>query len=310
MKKYFLILSAAVLAFAFTACDKNKPGTKDVTFNIEVSDITQNSATVKVTPSNNDVLYYFDLVKANYFAEYASDAEFVKDYFYNYWDEMIEYYNKNGYTMSYDSIGFSKGVDSYHFSQLQPDTVYYAIAFQVDTTKKELIGSLAKTNFNTLQVQKVNLSFSVSFNDTAVFFTPSIDNALYFATLMDKDTLNTYYKSVDAFWAEYIDYVDYQISMYAQYGYNLTYDDLAMDGDIYIHLDSIAPATTYTFIAQGVKDGVFNSDIISTDFTTPAARATVAAKAPLLKKRGAMAVEERKAKATRISAKALNFIRK
>lgn len=126
MKKLFTLM-LATLAVCCVACLPNEGGSgKDsAEFDISVSAITAESATVSVTPSNDIETYYFDILEKSEFDTFDSKIEVA---------ELIvsELQNIcNEYDVSLVDI-LSKGADSYDFSELAPATEYVAYAFGVN----------------------------------------------------------------------------------------------------------------------------------------------------------------------------------
>lgn len=75
MKKFFAFVAAALVAFSFTSCDKNEPSPeKKVSFQIEVSDITTNSANVVITPSDTAVYFGVGIYEASAVEKYTEEA--------------------------------------------------------------------------------------------------------------------------------------------------------------------------------------------------------------------------------------------
>ena len=79
MKKYLFIMLAAA-SVAIVSCKPQPKPEKEVTYQIEVSDITSSSAIAKVTPSDASALYYYDLVSVEYYESFSSDQALVVDF--------------------------------------------------------------------------------------------------------------------------------------------------------------------------------------------------------------------------------------
>ena len=112
--------------FATLSSGSGSGSTSQNTFAIAVSGVTSNSATVSVTPSNNDT-YYFDVYEKDIMDQYGDINIFVADYV-AYLKSLYESY---GYTLA-DAL--SSGADSYTYDgDLDPNTIYYAFAFGVNS---------------------------------------------------------------------------------------------------------------------------------------------------------------------------------
>ena len=268
----------AVVALALTACDPKPKPTKDVTFQITVSNVTASEATVAVAPSVDTVAYYFSVIQSSLAAEYAS-PEAMADSVLAYLVDMCEYFTSYGYDMTLDSV-CSLGADSYDFEELDPATAYTAFAFAVDTKNEAVLGKMATATFTTGEIQNVSLSFQIVPNDTSVWFMPSNKNIEYVAFFVDQDSLASYgYNNPQNFFNDYCAYMvsEYQ-AYYDYYGidYKVTLSDLATSGDVYVPyvetedgetITYIEQGHTYLWLAQACDHGVFNSDFISMPFS-------------------------------------------
>lgn len=260
MKKYLLIITAAVLAFS--ACGKKEEPKKDATFQITVSDVAYDEATIKVVPSDTNTLYYFSVMEQSVFDEYTSEAELVAAHV-SYWKRMIDAYAQYGYDLSLLDF-LSKGNDEYTWDDLTANTVYYAYAFALDTAKQELVGKVQKVQFQTSEVPFVDFSISVATTDTAVWFTPNSDDIDYIATYADVDSMGGYDN------ATYFEaYVQYLESYLAQYDYTLS--DATYYGKIYLGYDKLEASHNYVLLAKAYTAGEFNSNLVVASFSgTPA----------------------------------------
>jgi hypothetical protein len=157
MKKLFIAFTAAIMAFSLASCDKmgkNTPDgptpggdstqtpTSNVTFNIEITDITSAGATVTVTPSDNNAYYYFDVVSTAWLAEYKMTVE-------DYAEDDMRYYPEYEYT--FDEIA-SQGKDSYKYITLTPETEYIAYAYTFSKDWK-VTSAVATKKFTTQKYQ-------------------------------------------------------------------------------------------------------------------------------------------------------------
>jgi hypothetical protein len=111
-----------VKEFTTLSSGSDSGSTSNNTFEIAVSGVTSNSATVSVYPSNNDT-YYFDVYDKATVDQYGDINTFAAEYIAS----LKEYLTENGYTFA-DVL--SSGADSYSFEGvLEANTVYYAFAF-------------------------------------------------------------------------------------------------------------------------------------------------------------------------------------
>ena len=129
----------------------------DVSFEIKAENITQTTADVTVTPSDNEASYYFDLF-ASADAKDMSDAEIVAA-LRESWESQAEYYGMELSEML--PYILSQGEDSYPFKDLQAGTEYTVVAFLVDE-EGNLVGEVTRSSFTTEAAiaptgEKVNL---------------------------------------------------------------------------------------------------------------------------------------------------------
>lgn len=133
MKKFAKFMFLA-LAACGVACTNNDGGGSDnngnegsegnVQFEITVSGISSNSATVSVVPSSSDLSYYFDVVDKSNFENLDSSVALATD--------VIAYINASLAEGESFADYLSMGADSYTYNtSLKANTDYYAYAFGV-----------------------------------------------------------------------------------------------------------------------------------------------------------------------------------
>ena len=153
MKKFFLIMAAALVTFSFASCDKkgqNEPETpaqdttqveEKVSFEIVVSDLTYTGATVTITPSKDDVTYFWDAVAAEDVEYYGGADKYLAAY--------VAYYVEQGATYDdfVDGGMIVSGEDYYDFG-LDAETDYIVLVCQID---KDLnfVGEVTTKAFST-----------------------------------------------------------------------------------------------------------------------------------------------------------------
>ena len=139
MKKIFSIAAAALIAFGFAACNKNDGNTPDGpskpddpaqqgSFTITVSNITASSARIKVVPPSDTITYFWNIVSKDELKENKMTLE-------EWTEDDMTYYPGAGYT--FDELA-SKGVEEFDLTTLDPETEYYAYAFQFNKNFKIL----------------------------------------------------------------------------------------------------------------------------------------------------------------------------
>lgn len=128
--------------------EKEDPVPADMTFDIAVNDITFSSASVEVTPSNNEATYYWEIYPTAQI-ETLSDADLCAAIKENI-EYTIEYYAYFGYDISFENF-LSKGADAYTYDDLDPQTEYTVIAVAMGTLGTTN-GAVAKYNFQTPEI--------------------------------------------------------------------------------------------------------------------------------------------------------------
>lgn len=154
MKKYFAFVAASLMLVSLASC--NKKGGNDpepevdpvagVTFQIEVSDITYNSAHVKVTPSDEKAIYFWNVVDKESVDTHSGGK--IADYA----AAEMAYYLEKGVAYADLVDGYmiiEGGSDEYDFT-LDPATEYIAYAF-VTNEKLEIVGEVASKSFASIE---------------------------------------------------------------------------------------------------------------------------------------------------------------
>lgn len=132
MKRLFCLILALVATchIARSSQPSTDEGEATTTFTIDIYNITTTSATAKVTPSNNNTLYYYGFIIKEGYKSYSTPAEFAASQI-----EMIQNWaNQNGYSLS-DLL--KQGVDSRESKNLKGDTEYFVYAFGITADGKQ-----------------------------------------------------------------------------------------------------------------------------------------------------------------------------
>ena len=271
MKKYLMIISAAVLALSFTACN-NEPTKKACTFDIAVSEIAATEATVTVTPSDTNAYYYYSVVDAKTFEAYTKDS--IVQIVISNIQYYVDAYNQYGRATKFTDF-LNKGADTYKFEELNGNTNYVVFAFAVDTLNKTINGEMFTKPFTTAQVPNVSLDFNIQYTDTAVFVIPNDNEIEYLYTIIETDTLAAYSLAPQQALEQYNEYLAaaYAQYYYEKYGYEVevTLADLTTTGGLYISFagaeeHGFTLGAEYMFIARAYTAGSFNSDLVTKTF--------------------------------------------
>ncbi len=162
----------------------------DLTFDIQVSNVTSTSATTSVTASRADAFYYDNVVLAAYIPQFGSAeavAQALLESILSEWEEYKDYYPDNTFADMYLYPGSE--VDTYTYSTLDPETEYVSIAFGVDPVTLEVVGTVAAKTFTTeaaAPVEESDLTISFTEADGFLHITPSNDTETYFWGDFDK----------------------------------------------------------------------------------------------------------------------------
>ena len=152
MKKYLFIMLAAA-SVAIVSCKPQPKPEKEVTFEISVSDVTAQEATVSVVPSDTSKLYYYAVIPSESAATFES-MEAMADTIMLYLKKQIDMYAAYGYTRYFNEL-MDKGNASYTFDELSAQTSYTAFAFVADTVNLVHVGKVAVKAFTTAEVPQV-----------------------------------------------------------------------------------------------------------------------------------------------------------
>lgn len=245
--------------------------TSQNTFSLNVTNITSNSATINVTPSNSDT-YYFDLVEKEVYVQYIDSSSFAADYI----ADLKAYIAGSGYTLA-DVL--SSGNDGYTYDgNLDAGTTYVAFAFGVNASG-EITTAVTSKEFTTLSsgsgggaTSQNTFEISVSgitSTSATVSVNPSNSDTYYF-DVYPKDVADQY-GGLNALASDYVAYLK---ELYESYGYTFA-DALSTGADYYTFDGNLDPSTTYYAFAFGVNaDGTITTEVTSKTFTTEASGST------------------------------------
>ncbi len=231
----------------------------DITFEFDIQS-AGGSYDITVTPSKDDVYYYFDcLDKASLDEFYAGNSKTLVE-------ELLAYYISSyaSYGMTAEDVMLelaSKGVDSYPF-ELNASTEYVVFAMAVDL-KGNVISEPSTKNFTTESVapsenvitmtvdSKTSSSITVSTtttNDDPYFL--GLEPAYYFEGMTDEEIM-------ELIIAEYGEYIDWSTE----------------NGNVEaLELVDLMPDTEYLLMAFGVQSGTPTTalvkQLVSTDAGT------------------------------------------
>lgn len=189
-RTFFAFAMLAAASFMMVACSDNddpapqpepEPET-GVTFEIEITDISSTSARVGVTPSRDDVFYFFDVISKDVLTEYYNgDVAAVAEALYDTWvdggmsiEEMLANYA-------------SKGTDSWHYDgTLSPDTEY--VVYAVPMNENGMVVSACAVDYFTTLTLNTEMDWNVEFGEInydglSFTITPTDDTVPYYFTV-------------------------------------------------------------------------------------------------------------------------------
>ncbi len=137
MKRIFSFLLAAALFV--TACDKKNGGTDtppapvNSDFTIEQTALTQGSLDVKITPKDNEGTYYFSVIsKKEWQTNYQSDTEVLTAAYKTWFENLAASAGVSTEELLKNAL--LKGMQTYQFRSLVPETEYVLFVYGVDYT--------------------------------------------------------------------------------------------------------------------------------------------------------------------------------
>lgn len=163
MKKLFKsVLLIALSAFAITACENNEPvepnekpsdieipnegPTEEEAFEIEVTNIETTSAMLSISPADDSVYYYYDLMPEEDYIVLNGDVGVFFGQMLNYYIQLYPSLDVSSFLVNM----LSKGASSDAVQGLTPGATYYAYAVVVDPNTGET-GDYSLEKFTALE---------------------------------------------------------------------------------------------------------------------------------------------------------------
>ena len=261
MKKLFSLMLMAGAMVALVSCDpSNNPEEGNASFEITVSDVKATTASVAIKPTANDFAYYFDVVSEEDLKEYASKeayADTLITFMKEYVDAIIEAGLGDYYGVSDASEILSQGEDGYDFTDLDPETKYFAIAFKVNTKTFKPEGKVAFKDFTTTAIQKSSnvITFTQDATNKALIHVNATNNDPYIWAYISKSDLTEYY---DGSALECMkDNIDY---------WNENYDLstlISTGSETWLTTSEITEPALYVFMAVGLEGTTMTTDVFT-----------------------------------------------
>lgn len=191
-----------LFAASFVACNNddvtgNKGGNTDLTFNIEVAEVTKSNATFNITPSNLEADYLVVVLDAKAVESCANDKEIVNKI---YDGVKIAAENADTTFEAYLIERVKRGaLENHTVSSLVPATKYYLLAFGVDARNNFATTSVVKkVEFETAGASASSCTFDIKYTvnltTVALKVTPSNNEQLWHLINVPVDDYQAYTK--------------------------------------------------------------------------------------------------------------------
>lgn len=126
----------------------------DVTFEITVTDIEENSATGNFAPSNKEVYYIAAIETASYVNQFETDEDLYNaeiDFWYeNYGEDYADYGFESFIDLMLNGVCYTGDQSVDYSNSLKAGTEYIAYAFAIDENLNLISSEIAKEEFETL----------------------------------------------------------------------------------------------------------------------------------------------------------------
>ena len=273
-----------------TPDEPKKPDTPDtpdtpteLTFDVEISEVTKTTMTFNVTPSDLEAEYFcfvYDKVSAD---DFTKDQYLVSAIY----QEITEEASNKGMTFAeYMPTLLDKGViEGGCFEGLVAETDYYLIVFGVDAKNNfKADANLVKIEFTTLSVSMTECTFDVTVNvdGNAVEFVvvPSDKDAYWHLISVEEAMYNYYVNDPEGYMmsdeAFYLTYFNNEIEQYRGMGYTdeQIISMIIPKGDQKLGAKGLTANTKYVYLIAGLTidaDGAYvTTPIYMGDYTTGA----------------------------------------
>ena len=279
MKRIFSFLLAAALFV--TACDKNNGGTDtppepaNSDFTIEQTALTQGSLDVKITPKDNEGTYYFSVIsKKEWQTNYQSDTEALAAAYKTWFESLAASAGVSTEELLKNAL--LKGMQTYQFRQLVPETEYVFFVYGVDytgtattpvtvqefATPKVTLNPNATFTITPTEVGATYFKVSISCSDPSVFF--------YYDVLLP-DVYETYCDSkpenIPTYVASYLEALKTENNTYSKMSMAEFISAITVEGEAEYDTalseaaNSLVPEMEYPVFAIGIaNDGSFTTN--------------------------------------------------
>ena len=279
MKRIFSFLLAAALFV--TACDKKNGGTDtppepvNSDFTIEQTALTQGSLDVKITPKDNEGTYYFSVIsKKEWQAKYQSDTEVLAAAYKTWFENLAASAGVSTEELLKNAL--LKGMQTYQFRQLVPETEYVFFVYGVDytgtattpvtvqefATPKVTLNPNATFTITPTEIGSTYFKVNISCSDPSVFF--------YYDVLLP-DIYETYCDSkpenIPSYMATYLSSLKSENNTYSKMSMAEFISAITVEGEAEYDTalseaaNSLVPEMEYPVFAIGIaNDGTFTTN--------------------------------------------------
>lgn len=279
MKRIFSFLLAAALFV--TACDKKNGGTDtppapvNSDFTIEQTALTQGSLDVKITPKDNEGTYYFSVIsKKEWQTNYQSDTEVLTAAYKTWFENLAASAGVSTEELLKDAL--LKGMQTYQFRQLIPETEYVFFVYGVDytgtattpvtvqefATPKVTLNPNATFTITPTEIGSTYFKVNISCSDPSVFY--------YYDVLLP-DVYETYCDSkpenIPSYMATYLSSLKSENNTYSKMSMAEFISAITVEGEAEYDTalseaaNSLVPEMEYPVFAIGIaNDGTFTTN--------------------------------------------------
>ncbi len=266
-----MLLATAVLSFACGEDPDNPnpvPPVPDADFVLEVSDITLDTAHIKVQPKDKTMPYVIFINPASEYDKFASEEELISDDLVGF----IELADEAGLTIEeWLEANLTKGDVEADQDMLRPGMEYVLYAYGL-STKGEATTKVYTCRFETPAVPTVDAKFkleitSLTKTSAEVKAVADPSTTTFFLNIFDEEAYQAYGGDRGAFAAQVESLVSHYISMGASR--KQIFDNLSSCGEDTFSRTDLLPGEKYYAFAIGIdKDFRVNSEPEVLELTT------------------------------------------
>lgn len=257
MRKLLYLCLAVLLTLG---CTKDKVVTSPCDFQISLDWVKGSRVQFTITPSNSNATYTYGLLPNLYEQFNLSDSEKI-DWQLQWMQDVYDWQVSQGKEVSYADMFCYKGARTIRNSDLEPDTDWQLLVFQINPLTREAIGPLYIRQFRTPPVPQIDLTFTIQHKDNVFRILPSDKTVTWFWEYEREDRVQ------DVFGSPFFFYYSV-IGLYDEYGF-LEHALCIGDDEWVLPQDdrSIKEGIVYNMIMSGcTTDGEICSEVLYANF--------------------------------------------